>query len=195
MKRNTKSDYELVTEFVNGKQSSLETIINRHKDRVYTYILLMVKNEALAEDIFQDTFVKVINSLKRKKYQDNGKFLSWVLRIAHNLVIDHFRKEKQLKLISNDNYENDILNVQYLSDKNVEQLIVNEQILAKVKRLIHYLSPEQKEVIIMRLYFSMSFKEIAEQTNVSINTALGRMRYAIMNLRRLIEEKQIELVD
>jgi RNA polymerase sigma-70 factor (ECF subfamily) len=187
------SDYELVQQFINGKQSSIEILINRYKDKVYTYILLIVKNEQLAEDIFQDTFIKVIRSLKRGKYKDNGKFVSWVIRIAHNLVIDHFRKEKQLNLISNDNYETDLFNSTKFSEGTIEEQIIDDQIETDVKSLVDQLPEDQKQVIVLRHYNGLSFKEIADYTNVSINTALGRMRYALINLRKLISEKKLNL--
>lgn len=193
MKAIVKTDYELVKEFVAGSQESIELLIKRHKSKVYTYIVLIVKKEQLAEDIFQDTFIKVINSLKAGKYQDNGRFLSWVIRISHNLIIDHFRKEKQLNTISNDNYEADLFNSHNFSDKNIEDLLIQDQIEIDIKKLINQLPEDQKEVILLRHYGELSFKEIAEQTNVSINTALGRMRYALINLRKLIEKHDISL--
>jgi RNA polymerase sigma factor (sigma-70 family) len=193
LKANIKTDYELVKEFVNGDKSSIETLIKRHKNKVFTYIILIVKKEHLAEDIFQDTFIKVINSLEAGKYKDNGRFLSWVIRIAHNLIIDHFRKEKQLNTMSNDDYEVDIFNSRKLSDKNVEDNIIEEQIHHDIRKLVDQLPEDQKQVILLRHYGGLSFKEIADQTNVSINTALGRMRYALINLRRLIEQYDISL--
>ncbi len=193
MKAIVKSDYELVQEFVNGSSNSIELLINRHKTKVYTYILLIVKSEQLAEDIFQDTFIKVIHSLKSGKYKDNGRFLSWVIRISHNLVIDHFRKEKQLKTFSADNYENDILNSVKMSGQTIEDEIIHDQIRNDIRSLVDKLPDDQKEVILLRHYGGLSFKEIAEQTNVSINTALGRMRYALINLRKLIEKNNISL--
>lgn len=193
MKKSKLTDHELVKQFIDGKQSSFEILINRHKDKVYTYILIMVKNECLAQDIFQDTFIKVIKSLHAGKYQENGKFISWVVRIAHNLIIDHFRKEKQLKTYSNDDYESDIFNSPRFSDKNIEQNIIHNQIMNDVRKLVDHLPEEQKEVILMRHFLGLSFKEIADQTDVSINTALGRMRYALINLRKLVEEKNLSL--
>lgn len=187
------NDFELVQEFVNGNQASIEELINRHRKKVYTYILLIVKDQHLAEDIFQDTFIKVIKSLKEGRYRDNGRFLSWVVRIAHNLMIDHFRKEKQLNTISNDNYETDIFNSKKFADLTVEDEMVNDQITQDVRKLVQELPEDQKEVVILRHYCGLSFKEIADQTNVSINTALGRMRYALINLRRLIKEKDLHL--
>ena len=193
MKAIKKTDHELVNEFVRGNQTSIEILINRHKNRVFTYILLIVKNEQLAEDIFQETFIKVINSLKAGKYRDNGKFISWVIRIAHNLIIDHFRKEKQLNTVSNDDYEMDIFNSKKMSDKNVEDAMVHDQINNDIRSLVDKLPDDQRQVILLRHYGGLSFKEIADQTNVSINTALGRMRYALINLRKLIEKHNISL--
>lgn len=185
------TDQELVVSYIQGDQASLELLINRHKNRIYTYIYLMVRNQHLAEDIFQDTFVKVIRSLLQNKYRDDGKFVSWVTRIAHNLIIDHFRKEKQLNVISNDAYDSTIFNTKKLSEKNIEDSIIDEQITNDIRKLIDYLPEDQKEVVILRHYAGLSFKEIAEHTNVSINTALGRMRYALINMRKLISEKDI----
>ncbi len=171
----------------------MEILIRRHRKRVFGYILLLVKNHATAEDIFQDTFVKVINSLKEGKYTDNGRFVSWVMRIAHNLIIDHFRREKQVNTYSNDDSAIDIFNSPRFSDKNVEEHIVYEQILNEVRVLVETLPDEQKEVVLLRHYAGLSFKEIAEQTNVSINTALGRMRYALINMRKIMEQKNLTL--
>lgn len=186
-------DHRLVEAFLDGDHSGIELLIRRYRNKVYTYILLLVKNQELAEDIFQDTFIKVIRSLNQGKYQENGRFLSWVMRIAHNLVIDHFRKEKQMKVVSNDNYETDLFNSRKLADGTVEDMLVGDQITREVRMLIDYLPDEQKEVVIMRHYAGLSFKEIAEQTNVSINTALGRMRYALINLRKMIRERNLNL--
>ncbi|MCK4922352.1 MAG: sigma-70 family RNA polymerase sigma factor [Bacteroidales bacterium] len=193
MKVIVKTDFELVEEFIKGNPVSIELLINRHKSKVFTYIILIVKKEQLAEDIFQDTFIKVINSLKAGKYKDNGRFLSWVIRIAHNLTIDHFRKEKQLNTISNDNYETDLFNSKKMSDKNIEDNLIQSQIENDIRKLIDKLPEDQKEVILLRHYGELSFKEIAQQTDVSINTALGRMRYALINLRKLIEKYDMSL--
>jgi RNA polymerase sigma factor (sigma-70 family) len=187
------SDQELVESFLDGNKLGIETLIYRHKNKVYTYIVLIIKDQHLAEDIFQDTFIKVIRSLKEGKYKDNGRFLSWVIRIAHNLVIDHFRKEKQINTISNDNYETDIFNSKKFSDKNIEELLIREQIIDDVRMLVEELPDDQKQVVLLRHYGGLSFKEIADQTNVSINTALGRMRYALINLRKIIEKRKINL--
>ena len=187
------SDQELVKKFIQGDQLSIEVLINRHKSKVFTYIVLIVKNQQLAEDIFQDTVIKVIRSLKLGKYKDNGKFVSWVIRIAHNLTIDHFRKEKQISTFSNEDYEADIFNCKKLSDGTIEDILVEKQIVSEVRLLIEELPEDQKQVILLRHYGGLSFKEIAEQTGVSINTALGRMRYALINLRKLIEQKNLVL--
>ena len=187
------SDYELIKQFMNGSQPSIEELITRYKSKVYTYILLMVKNQQLAEDLFQETFIKVIQSLKMHKYKDNGKFVSWIIRIAHNLVIDHFRKEKQINTCNNEDYEADLFNSSKFSAKNIEQLIVHDQIIKDVRKLIDELPDDQREVVMLRHYGQLSFKEIAEQTDVSINTALGRMRYALINMRKMIEEKKLSL--
>jgi len=187
------SDQELINQFQNGNQQSIEVLISRHKNKVYTYILILVKDPILAEDIFQDTFIKIVNSLSNGRYKDNGKFLSCTIRISHNLTIDHFRKVKQSSEVSGDSYENFILNSKKYSMDNVEDIIIKEQIRQDVRALVDELPNEQKEVILLRHYGGLSFKEIAEQTDVSINTALGRMRYALINLRKLISEKKMNL--
>jgi len=189
------SDYELIKQFMNGSQPSIEELITRYKSKVYTYILLMVKNQQLAEDLFQETFIKVIQSLKMNKYKDKGKFVSWIIRIAHNLVIDHFRKEKQINTCNNEDYEADLFNSSKFSAKNIEQIIVQDQIIKDVRKLIDELPDDQREVVMLRHYGQLSFKEIAEQTDVSINTALGRMRYALINMRKMIEEKKLSLTN
>ena len=193
MKLQQHADQDLVKLFIQGDQNSIEVLINRHKNKVFTYIILIVKNQSLAEDIFQDTFIKVIKSLKEGKYKDNGKFVSWVIRIAHNLTIDHFRKEKQINTYSNEDYEADIFNSRKLSENTIEDIMVESQIIKEVRLLIDELPEDQKQVILLRHYGGLSFKEIAEQTDVSINTALGRMRYALINLRKLIEQKNLSL--
>lgn len=193
MKLASLDDYQLVQRFVIGDCEALETLITRHKNRVYSYIIMVVKNPDLAEDIFQDTFIKVIRSLKTGRYTDNGKFISWVLRIAHNLIIDHYRKERLKATVSNDASEVDIFNSQKFAEDTVEDQMVDMQILNEVRELINELPEDQRQVVYMRHYMGMSFKEIAEQTNVSINTALGRMRYALINLRKLIDKKKLSL--
>jgi RNA polymerase sigma factor (sigma-70 family) len=187
------SDYELIMRFIKGEQSCFEQLIHRHKNKVFAYISLYIRDEALAEDIFQDTFLKVIQSVKAGKYADNGKFISWVMRIAHNLIIDHFRRIKQMNTISNDNYESDIFNSKRFAEDSVEDDMIKRQIHHDVRKMISNLPEDQKEVVILRHYAGLSFKEIADLTDVSINTALGRMRYALINLRKLMEEKKISL--
>ena len=188
------SDSVLVKNYIQGNEKSLEILIIRHKQRVFGFILSKVLDREVAEDIFQDTFIKVINTLKRGAYNEEGKFLPWVMRISHNLIIDHFRRNKRMPKFNNSE-EFDIFSV--LSDEvlNVEKQIIRDQILEDVKGLISELPDDQKEVLMMRMYRDMSFKEIAENTDVSINTALGRMRYAIINLRKLIDKHQIILVN
>ncbi|GET23449.1 RNA polymerase sigma factor [Prolixibacter denitrificans] len=186
-------DHALVQKFVDGEHECLEILITRHKNRIYTYIFMIVKNHAVAEDIFQDTFIKVIQSLKKGRYTENGKFVSWAIRIAHNLIIDYFRKEKHLSTVSNDESEVDIFNSPKFSDMNIEDDLVSEQIFREVRHLIDELPDDQRQVVIMRHYLGFSFREIAEHSGVSINTALGRMRYALINLRKLIEERQLNL--
>ena len=186
------SDQELIGKYLKGNQASLEKLILRHQKRVYSYILIVVKDKELAEDIFQDTFIKVINTLRSGLYKEEGKFLQWVMRIAHNLTIDHFRKSKRIPTVENSD-EYDIFETIKVYDDSIEDRMITEQIHTDVKNLIELLPPEQKEVLIMRHYTGMSFKDIAETTNVSINTALGRMRYALINLRKLVREKKLVL--
>ncbi len=186
-------DQTLVKQFVEGDSTSFETLLNKYKDRVFTYIIMIVKDDDLANDIFQDTFIKVMTSLRKKKYEDRGSLISWIIRISHNLIIDHYRKEKRLPTISNDENEYDLFNDRCLSDRNIEDVIIQNQIQKDVRNLIDTLPFEQKQVVLLRLFGDLSFKEIAEITNVSINTALGRMRYALINLRKIIEEKNIML--
>lgn len=186
-------DNELVHKFVAGDQLALETLIERHKSKLYSYIVSLVKDTTLAEDVFQDTFIKVIRSLKKGNYKDDGKFISWVTRIAHNLVIDYFRKQKNYKEVMNNDSDMDMFNSINFSDITIEDSIVKEQIHSDLKNLVKLLPEEQRSIIIMRLYLNMSFKEIADHTDVSINTALGRMRYALINLKKLAEEQRISL--
>lgn len=185
-------DSVLVSNYINGDEKALEVLILRHKQRIYSFIYSKILNRDTTEDIFQDTFIKVINTLKRGKYNEEGKFLPWVMRIAHNLMIDFFRKNSRMPKFRNTD-EFDIFSVLSDNTLNVESQLINEQIHRDVKELIQELSADQKEVLIMRLYKDMSFKEIALSTDVSINTALGRMRYALINMRKLIAEKKIIL--
>ena len=187
-------DSVLVSNYIGGNEKSLEILIIRHKQRIFSFILSKVLDREIAEDIFQDTFIKVIKTLKRGNYNEEGKFLPWVMRISHNLVIDHFRRNKRIPMFNNTD-EFDIFSV--ISDEilNVEKQLIQDQILSDVRNLIEELPDDQKEVLLMRMYRDMSFKEIAENTDVSINTALGRMRYALINLRKLIEKHHIILVN
>ncbi len=188
----TQTDQELVHLYIKGNEYALSELITRHKSRIYTSIYLLVKDEFLAEDIFQDTFIKVIKTLKAGKYNEEGKFLPWVLRIGHNLVIDHFRREKRNPTITNaDGF--DIFDVLGIYDESAEEKMIKEQTHDDLKKLIHLLPSEQKEVLIMRHYGDLSFKEIADLTDVSINTALGRMRYALNNLRKMMTTKELVL--
>lgn len=187
------SDYELIQRFIKGEQSCFDILIRRHKNKVFAYISLYIRDQALAEDLFQDTFMKVIQSVKAGKYQDNGKFISWVMRIAHNLIIDHFRRIKQMNTVSNDDYESDLFNSKRFAEATVEDDMIKRQILKDVRKMITMLPDDQREVVILRHYAGLSFKEIADLTDVSINTALGRMRYALINMRKIMEEKQISL--
>jgi len=193
MKMEASSERQLIRDFLNGNPSGLQELIERHQSRLYSYIYVMVKDKQLADDIFQDTFVKVINTLKSGVYKDEGKFIQWAMRIAHNLVIDHFRRAKKVNFAESlrDNY--DILDNLRMTDLSIEEEMVRQQIHKDVKSLLEFLPDEQKEVLFLRCYAGLSFKDIAEQTDVSINTALGRMRYALINLRKLIKEKKIVL--
>lgn len=190
---NTMTDEQLVCLYANGENCAFDVLLHRHKSRVFSYILNIVKNKDIADDLFQETFVKAIVTINQGRYTENGKFPAWITRIAHNLIIDHYRQEKSLSQLSCDNEEIDILNRKELSEETIEDSIVRSQILHDVKRLVKALPDAQRKVLEMRYYMNMSFKEIAETTGVSINTALGRMRYAILNLRRIAEEKNISL--
>lgn len=186
------TDQELIGRYLAGNQSSLEKLIRRHKNRIFAYILMIVKEKELAEDLFQDTFIKVINTIRSGSYKEEGKFIQWAMRIAHNLIIDHFRKSKRIPTVENrDDF--DIFERVPIPVESIEERIITDQIHKDVKKLIDYLPKEQREVLVMRHYGDMSFKDIAEVTNVSINTALGRMRYALINLRKLVDEKNIIL--
>lgn len=187
-----KSDQELIHAYISGNEAGLEVLIERYKSKIYTSIYIQVKDEYLAEDIFQETFIKVINVLKAGRYNDEGKFLPWVMRIAHNMVIDHFRRERRgLNVVNADGF--DIFEVLDFADEDVESKIVRTQRDVDLKKIIQLLPDDQKEVLIMRHFCDMSFKEIAEITDVSINTALGRMRYALSNLRKIIEDHNMLL--
>lgn len=186
------SDSELVKVYMKGNESALEVLIDRHQTKVYSYIITRIRDQDMANDIFQDVFVKIIQTLKKGRYNEEGKFLPWVLRIAHNLVIDQFRREKRMPTVSgNDDY--DVFDFVKDEAPNRESEMIWGQIEGDIRKLIEYLPEEQKEVLRMRHYDDMSFKDIAEATDVSINTALGRMRYALINLRKLIDKHNIIL--
>lgn len=194
MKKSIHTDSILVKNYIDGNQKALEILIKRHQQRLYSFIYSKIPNRDITEDIFQDTFIKVIRTLKKGKYNEEGKFLPWMMRIAHNLVIDYFRKSNRLPKF-NTSDEFDIFSVIRDETINAESKIIKEQICNDVKVLIEELPVEQKEVLIMRIYNDMSFNEISENTGVSINTALGRMRYALINLRKIVEKNKIILVD
>ncbi|MCB9188014.1 MAG: sigma-70 family RNA polymerase sigma factor [Flavobacteriales bacterium] len=187
----------LVREYLEGNEAAFEKLLRKNQGKVFGYIMKMVRDEELANDIFQDTFMKVIRTLKSGKYNEEGKFLPWVMRIAHNLIIDHFRKDKKMPIAGrgngNDEDEFDIFSILKIKDANIEDEIIYTQILNDVKDLVEYLPEDQQEIIKMRIFMGMSFKDIADRTDVSINTALGRMRYALINLRKLVKEKNLNL--
>ena len=194
VRKNNISDSILVSDYINGKEASLSILINRHKQRLFSFIYSKIQDKDLTEDIFQDTFIKVIRTLKKGNYNEEGKFLPWVMRIAHNLVIDYFRKNNRMPSFKNTG-EFDIFSVLHDDTLNAEKQLIQEQMYDDVRALINGLPEEQKEVLVMRMYKDMSFKEISENTGVSINTALGRMRYALINMRKLIEKHHIILVN
>lgn len=189
--RKIRTDRELVREYLAGSEIALEQLITRHKEKVFTSIIIFTKDRYLAEDLFQDTFIKVIDKLKAGKYKEEGKFLPWVMRISYNICIDHYRKTKRKpKVVNTEGF--DIFDILPLSEESPEQMMMGNQSKDKVRKLLDELPEEQKEVVLLRHYFDFSFKEIAELSGVSINTALGRMRYSLINLRKIIEAKQIQ---
>jgi len=192
MRLEQRTDQELIRSYIEGDEAGLGVLIDRYKSKIYTSIYLLVKDEYLAEDIFQDTFIKVINTLRNDRYNEEGKFLPWVMRIAHNLVIDYYRKEQRTPLVVNsDGF--DIFEVLHFTDESAETRMIREQTYKDLRKMIQLLPDDQKEVLIMRHYGEMSFKEIADVTDVSINTALGRMRYALNNLRKMMYGKELAL--
>lgn len=190
----TMTDEQLVSCYSNGDNQAFDILLDRCKVSVFNYIYFTVKDKELAEDIFQETFIKAILNIKQGRYTENGKFRAWISRIAHNLIIDHFRQEKNENTISNDDAPIDLLNNSSLCEKTIEDKLIFEQIGLDIRKLITYLPQNQREVLEMRYYQDLSFKEIADLTGVSINTALGRMRYAILNIRKMAEENNILLV-
>ena len=187
------TDEDLVVLYAEGNNAAFDVLLNRYQSSIHSYIFFIVRNKELAEDIFQETFVKVIMTIKQGRYTDNGKFKAWITRIAHNLIIDNYRQERNENTISNDEVEVDLLNNIKLCDGTIEDKLVKHQVLSDVRRLLKSLPDNQREVLEMRYYRDLSFKEIADLTGVCINSALGLMRYAILYLRRLAEEHHIEL--
>jgi RNA polymerase sigma-70 factor (ECF subfamily) len=187
------TDDILVKLYVEGNNAAFEVLLTRYQSRVYYYIFQIVRDKELTEDIFQETFIKAITTIQQGRYQDSGKFLAWINRIAHNLVIDHFRKQKNENTISADSYDYDIFQHADISDLSIEDILSNEQVLRDVVKMVNYLPAVQQEVVRMRFFENLSFKEIAEKTEVSINTALGRMRYALLNMRKLATENNVYL--
>lgn len=183
----------MLGQYLAGDQSAISQLIDRHSRRVRDYIRMMVKDRDLADDILQETLIKVVRVIDEGRYTDSGKFLSWILRIAHNQVIDHFRQQKQQKHLTEADAGYDVLGTLRFAEPTVEDRMVSEQIAADIRALIEELPAEQREVVKMRYYANLTFKEIAEATDVSVNTALGRMRYALINLRRMIQEKKMVL--
>jgi len=186
------SDEQLVASYIAGSELALEELISRYQQKVFSYIVMVVRSKELAEDLFQDTFIKVINTLRSGNYREEGKFSQWIMRISRNLIIDHFRKNQKMPFMEN-NSDGDIFDGFSEPSMSIEQAIITKQIHETLRCLVTLLPKEQREVLTMRLYQDLSFKEIAAQTNVSINTALGRMRYAILNLRKLANEKNAVL--
>ena len=187
------SDKELLNQYLEGDKSAISTLINKHNRRVRDYLYTMVKDRDIADDIAQETFIKAIKVIDEGRYTDNGKFLSWVLRIAHNRALDYFRSQKTNTKVNESSTGYNVLGTIKYADKSVEESIISEQTAAEIRSLVEILPEEQKEVVMLRYYSDLSFKEIAEQTGVSINTALGRMRYALINIRRMIKEKNLAL--
>lgn len=192
-KKSQLTDEQLVAQYAKGENCAFDILLDRYKDKLYSYIFFVVHNEDMANDLFQETFVKAIMTIQQGRYVETGRFGAWLMRIAHNLVIDRFRQERNESLVSNDQSDGMLLNNARYADETIEMKMVTEQSLEDVKRLMNELPDNQREVVYMRFYQDLSFKEIAEITGVSINTALGRMRYAILNLRRMIEERHISL--
>lgn len=186
------ADQELIGLFIAGNSQALEELINKHKDRIFTSIVLLVKDKNLAEDIFQDAFIRVIDTLRSGSYKDEGKFLPWALRIAHNLCVDHFRKVKRSPLVQK-NEDFDIFETLNLSEEGIDGKMMKSQSHARVRQMLDMLPEDQREVIVMRHFADLSFRDIADKTNCSINTALGRMRYGLINLRKMMEEHQVAL--
>ena len=193
MNRQVLSDQVLLNSYLAGDRGAISQLIDRHSNRVRDYIRMMVKDRDVADDILQETFIKAVRVIDDGRYADSGKFLSWILRIAHNQVIDYFRSQKSAKTVNESESGYNVLGTLRFADASVEDRMISEQIAADVRRLVDHLPEEQREVVMLRYYSGLSFQEIAEQTQVSINTALGRMRYALINLRKMIKENDIVL--
>ncbi|MEN8786302.1 MAG: sigma-70 family RNA polymerase sigma factor [Flavobacteriales bacterium] len=192
------SDQELIRSYLEGKDLAFEILLSRYKDRIFSYLISLVKNKKIAEDIFQDAFFKIINTLQKGKYNEEGKFLPWAMRIAHNLAIDHFRKIKKMPTVSqnpskNEDDDFDIFSILNMHEASIEDEMIEDQIHKDVRKVIDFLPKEQREIIYLRHFKEMSFKDIAEAKDISINTALGRMRYALINLRKIIETNNVNL--
>ena len=187
------NDKELVLRYRDGDVASFQILVDRYQNKIYSYVLMLVKDKQLADDIFQDTFLKIIRTIKAGAYKEEGKFIQFAMRISHNLIIDHFRKAKRLPMVDPTKEDYDMLDNARFMDPSIEEQMVTGQTYNDVRKMIEFLPAEQREVLVMRMYDDMSFKEIAEATNVSINTALGRMRYALINLRKMAKEKRVEL--
>ncbi|MBR2351313.1 MAG: sigma-70 family RNA polymerase sigma factor [Alistipes sp.] len=187
------SDQVLLNNYLQGDSSAISQLIERHSKRVRDYIRMMVKDADIAEDIFQETFIKAVGMIDSGRYTDSGKFLPWILRIAHNKVIDHFRAQKQGRIVSESSAGYDVLGTMRFAERSIEEDIISEQTAEHLRKMVEQLPEEQREVVKMRYYMELSFKEIAEQTGVSINTALGRMRYALINIRRMIKENNLAI--
>lgn len=188
---NKLEDHDLVALYIRGNEQAFEVLLMRHKDKIYNYVFSKIRDHAIAQDVFQDAFMKIIRTLKKGSYNEEGKFLPWAMRIAHNLVIDHFRRSNKVKMISETSSKSDdfnIFSVLKLEDENVEDAITREELEVQMVELVKHLPKTQKEILEMRIFQGMSFKDIAEQEDISINTALGRMRYALINIRKMIEK-------
>jgi RNA polymerase sigma factor, sigma-70 family len=187
------NDKELVLSYQNGDVASFQILVDRYQNKIFSYILMLVKDKQLADDIFQDTFLKIIRTIKAGVYKEEGKFIQFAMRIAHNLIIDYFRKAKRLPMVDPTKEDYDMLDNARFQDPSVEEQMVTEQIHDDIRKMVEFLPEEQREVLVMRMYEDMSFKEIADATNVSINTALGRMRYALINLRKMAKKQNVTL--
>jgi RNA polymerase sigma-70 factor, ECF subfamily len=190
-------DRELVVLYLNGEEAAFEVLLRRHKDKIFNFIFMKLKDRALAQDVFQDTFIKIINTLKQGNYNEEGKFLPWAMRIAHNLIIDHFRRSSKVRMISETSSKSEdfnIFDVLHLEDENIQDVITREELEHQMVDLVEYLPDNQRDILKMRIFQGMSFKDIADQEDISINTALGRMRYALINIRKMIEKHNLVTV-